>query len=116
MKKTMFLTMYRTDEGEIKQRERDYTLPTGWEFGKPTQAQCEDFEELYAKEIEGKDVDGAAKRSTYWGAVVRASVKAGYFAVTPDDVNAADPKDIRMVARFVDAFTTDLTLIPENLS
>ena len=116
MKKTTFLTMYRDDAGEIKQRERDYILPTGWEFGKPSQAQCENFENFYAKEIDGKDVEGLGKRSTYWGAVVRASVKAGYFDVTPDDINDADPKDVRMVARFVDAFTTDLTLIPENLS
>ena len=116
MKKATFLTMYRDDAGEIKQREQTFTLPTGWEFGKPTQADCEKFEEYYAAEVEGKDVENIAKRSTFWGAVVRASVKAGYFAVTPDDVDKANPKDVRMVARFVDAFTTDLTLIPENLS
>ena len=119
MKKATFVAVrIKSAEGkpdEYEQISREFTLPNGWDFANVTQAQCERFEELYSAAIEEKQLNGVLKNQSKHGTMVRCAVEAGYFLEHPD-LDSANPKEIGQAARFVDAFTTDLYIVPENLS
>jgi len=119
MRKATFITLQiKSVEGkpdEYEQVPREFTLPNGWDFADVTQMQCERFAELYSAAIEEKELTGVLKNQTKHGVMVRCAVDAGYFSEHPD-IDSANPKEVSQAARFVDAFTTDLLIVPENLS
>ena len=99
--------------------ERDWELPNGWEFQDVddiTLTMVMKFEKEFVNRRDSHEIDvrnTAATRILFDDAVVGAAIEAGFFKAYPDKIN---PKHVRRVSEFVNAYKTDLDIIPENLS
>ncbi|MCO5189170.1 MAG: hypothetical protein M9918_13385 [Anaerolineae bacterium] len=101
---------------------KTHKLPPGWEFkdlDEIEHAQVLKFEKLFNKALkryaETDQIEVSLENGTselFYDTVVNAAIEAGFFESVPEKKGL---RDYQPAARFVDAFKTDINILPENL-